>query len=348
MIWALQPPNFLLLSCLYNKVKERPLVEKNVKKRLNERPLVTYILLCYKQAQYILAAVQSALEQDYDNIEFILSDDQSPDNSFDLIKAEVEKRGMTDKVILNRNENNLGLVPHLNKLLRMAKGEIIVLAAGDDISLPHRVKRTVELLVDPEISFVSFNDEVIDAKGDTTRKGTRVNYDGVKVFSIDEYIAGQRIPFSGASRGFRRSTYDFFGDLNMDCPTEDTPYIIRGLLLGKTAISSEIAIKYRVHGENLSGPKYLPYMDISNITKQYHADSNYALSENKIDSTLHSKLSEWININNNKRVNTNLRQKLSNTNFEFGFLFQNILTSNCFSVREKLGLFKLCVYQIFS
>jgi hypothetical protein len=89
-------------------------------------------------------------------------------------------------------------------------------------------------------------------------------------------------------------------------------------------------------------------MDISNISKQYYADLNHALAGNKIDSTLHSKLNEWIEINNNKRINTNLRQKLSNSNFEFGFLYHHILTSNCFSLKEKLGLFRRCVYQIFS
>ena len=324
------------------------MIKNNEKERFNERPLVTYILLCYQQAPYIRAAVKSALKQDYQNIEFILSDDKSSDTSFDLIKSEVEKHGTTNNIILNRNEHNLGLVTHFNKLLRMAKGEIIVVAAGDDISLPHRVKRTVELLADTEVSFVSFNDENIDAKGNTISKGTRVKYDGVKTFSIKEFISGQVIPFSGASRGFRRSLYDFFGDLNSDCPTEDTPYRIRGLLVGKTAISSEIAIKYRVHENNLSGPKHLPYMNVNHISKQYHADSDLAFTENKINSTLYTKLNHWIDINNNKRVKSNLRQKLTNTNFKFSFLYYNILTTNFFSLKEKLGLLKLCLYQRFS
>jgi len=308
-------------------------------------PLVTFIMLFYKHEKYTRDAIKGALSQDYPNIEFIFSDDHSPDNTFKVMESEINSYGDNRTILLNRNDANLGLVPHLNGLLKIAKGEIIVLAAGDDISLPHRVSATVELFKDVDVSFVSFNDEQIDEQGNTISKGARVGYQGVKKFSLDDFISGKKIPFSGASRGFRRNIYDTLGDLNDDCPTEDAPYIIRGLMTGKTAISSDIAIKYRIHGENLSGPKYLPYMNIANISKQYQTDSMNALDSGTIDIRLHEQLNSWIRVNNIKRLRTNLRKKLSNNKFEFIFFFKHIMPAYCFSLREKAGMLKQCITQ---
>lgn len=335
----------MISANFFIKTKEISLIENNAKERFHERPLVTYILLCYKQEQYIREAVKSALSQDYDNIEFIISDDNSPDVSFELMKAEVESYGKTYNVILNENENNLGLVPHLNKLLKMAKGDIIVLAAGDDISVPNRVSSTVKILENIDVTFVSFNDQRIDEKGNVTSNGTRVPYEGVKLFSLDEYISGEKIPFSGASRGFRRVLYDYYGDLNQDCPTEDTPYIIRGLLTGKAAISSEIAIKYRVHGENLSGPKYLPFMNISHISNQYLSDLDIALEKGIVDQTLSEKLKSWITTNHSRRVKSNLRTQLSIKKYTFNFFLNNILRDRHFSIKEKCILLIKCIIK---
>ncbi len=314
------------------------MVEHSVNEEFNKPPLVTYILLCYKQEQYIRAAVHSAFEQDYDNIEFIISDDKSPDSSFELIKSEVEKHGMTSRVILNRNENNLGLVPHFNKLLAMAKGEIIVVAAGDDISIKDRVSKSVAIFEDTSISFVSFNDDVINAAGEVVSEGQRVTFEGLKKYNLADYISGDKIPFSGASRAFRRTIYDYFGDLNQNCPTEDTPYIIRCLLMGNGAVTSDIGIKYRVHGQNISGPQSLPNLSIDDITNQYLIDVNAAFDKDIINSESHQNLTDWIH-NYNQR--TNLHNGLLRSKLRLAFLFSKILLEKCFSREEKILYLKL-------
>ncbi|WP_162533690.1 glycosyltransferase [Colwellia sp. Arc7-D] len=311
----------------------------------NNKPLVSLILLLYKHEPYVKEAIKGVMEQDYSNIEFIISDDHSPDSTFDLAKEEIKQYQGNKTILLNKNDTNMGLVPHLNKLLKIAKGDIILLAAGDDISFPNRVSRTVEIMGDSEVSFVSFNDQRIDEKGNITSSGTRVGYEGLKLFTLEEYLSGKRIPFSGASRGFRRVLYDYYGDLNKECPTEDTPYIIRGLLTGKAAISSEIAIKYRVHGENLSGPKYLPYMNISHISNQYLADLGVALEKGIVDKALSEKLQSWVATNHSRRVKSNLRNQLSIKKYTFNFFINNILYDRNFSIKEKCILLIKCIMK---
>ncbi len=59
-----------------------------------QRPLVSFIVLAYKQKQFIREAVQSALAQSYEPLEIILSDDASPDVTFEVMEDEVRTGGV--------------------------------------------------------------------------------------------------------------------------------------------------------------------------------------------------------------------------------------------------------------
>ena len=303
-------------------------------------PLVTLILLCYKQEKYVREAVKSVLEQDYENIEFILSDDASPDSTFDLIKLEAANHNHLKSVTLIKNETNLGLVAHFNKLLSMAKGDIIVVAAGDDISLSHRVSSSVEILKDQTISFVSFNDEIIDSESKTLSIGQRVGFEGLRKFTLDDYITSTSLPFSGASRAFRKSIYEFFGELSPDCPTEDTPYILRCLLQGDGAVSSDIAIKYRVHSNNLSGVNNIHNIDATKVSNQYLIDVDKKVNLDGLKVETVKNIKNWIGNNNKRRV---LQNNLMKSKNKFIYFVTRILFEPAFSIREKAFLLKSAI-----
>jgi glycosyltransferase involved in cell wall biosynthesis len=306
--------------------------------KIADNPRVTLILLCYKQEKYVREAVKSVLEQDYENIEFIISDDCSPDSTFDLIKLEAANFSHLNSIILNQNETNLGLVQHFNKLVSMAKGDIIVTAAGDDISLSHRVSSSVKILNDPTISFVSFNDEIIDSESKTLSIGERVAFTGLRKFTLDDYITRIPLPFSGASRAFRKSIYEFFGELNADCPTEDTPYTLRGLLQGNGAVSSDVAIKYRVHGNNLSGVNNIHLIDASKISNQYTVDVDKKISFDGLSVEKVKNIKNWISDNIKRRT---LQNNLVQSKNKFMYLFSHILFDTAFTLREKAFFIKI-------
>lgn len=302
------------------------------------KPLVTCILFAYNQEKYIEEAVKSILNQDYSNLEIILSDDCSPDKTYRKICNIVENQSTNHKVSINQNQKNLGLTAHFNKLVEQANGDIIVVAAGDDISLNDRVTKTVELFSKyPTVSFVSFNDIVIDDKGTERAKGQRVTYEGTKLFNLEDFINKESIPFSGASRAFRKEVYNTFGALNEECPTEDTPYIIRGLMLGSTAISSDIAIKYRKHQNNLSNPDSIAKMSIDAISQQYLKDINTALSNKIISSRDAKALKNWVITNDRNRKAVNA---LESSNHKTTYLLKNILLSSKYNSKFKISLAK--------
>ncbi|MCA0197283.1 MAG: glycosyltransferase family 2 protein [Proteobacteria bacterium] len=109
-----------------------------------DKPLVTFALFAYNQEGYIREAVEGALSQDYPNLEIILSDDCSQDRTYELMQELAARYVGPHVVRLNRNPRNLSIGGHVNAVNRLARGKLVVAAAGDDISLPGRTSALVD------------------------------------------------------------------------------------------------------------------------------------------------------------------------------------------------------------
>lgn len=235
-----------------------------------EYPLATLVVLFYKHERFVEDTVAGALSQTYPNLEIIFSDDKSPDGTFDALKKTVDGYHGPHKVILNRNEKNLGLVQHVNKLLfELAHGEFIFLNGGDDVSLPGRVSDQMEYFQsDPSVMAVTGSYITIDKDGKQTGEG-RLQKDSLLRVDDSKYLQSDSFMTGGVALGLRKAVLDRFGRLG-DCQTEDSVLRLRAMLLGPTMRSARILLKYRIHGENIS-------QDIRNfktrkIAAQYRAD----------------------------------------------------------------------------
>jgi len=109
----------------------------------DKQPTVTLFLFAYNQRHYIEEACRAALTQTYSPLEIIFSDDHSADGTFEKMEELVKNYEGPHKVRLNRNEKNIGLIEHVNKSFEISTGDLIVAAAGDDISEPDRVQHLV-------------------------------------------------------------------------------------------------------------------------------------------------------------------------------------------------------------
>jgi len=108
---------------------------------MQNKPFVSVIIPLYNAEQYIYEAVQSILNQTYQNIEIIIIDDGSVDKSMDIVKS-ID----SSKIILIQNEHNLGVSRTRNKGFSLAQGKYIALMDADDISLPTRLEKQVYFL----------------------------------------------------------------------------------------------------------------------------------------------------------------------------------------------------------
>ena len=106
-------------------------------------PKVSVIVPVYNQAPFIRETVDSALSQDYDPIELILSDDGSNDGTTDILK---DYASSDQRVKLVASERNTGIAGAFNRALDAHTGEYIAWLGGDDLMLPGKLSRQVQLL----------------------------------------------------------------------------------------------------------------------------------------------------------------------------------------------------------
>lgn len=110
-------------------------------------PIISVIMPCYNRQEYVADAIESILNQTYTNFEFIIIDDCSTDNTYEIIKkyAEIDKR-----IIALQNEENKGIVYTLNRGFGLARGKYIARMDDDDISLPQRFEKQIKYMEEHE------------------------------------------------------------------------------------------------------------------------------------------------------------------------------------------------------
>lgn len=237
-------------------------------------PLISYVVTTYNIEQYVEESVRCAFSQTYSQLEIVLSDDCSTDHTFDIMQKMAKEYKGPHKIILNRNESNLGITKHMNKVyMELATGEIIVAAHGDDISKPERAELSYEYLKkNPQCTAVSFGIDAIDEKGNVL-KAHSASVDSISTYNFE---GGGNIP--APSRAFYKRVMTTFGALNDDCPTEDELISFRALLLGTNAFLPEHMVLYRKHSGSSSNPENFSKFPLEKILKQQDDDMRKAIS----------------------------------------------------------------------
>lgn len=111
---------------------------QNIARDKGNRPLVTFAVFAYEQEQFIKEAVEGALAQTYQPLEVVISDDCSKDSTFETIKKLLSSYRGPHRVVARRAISNQGIIDHILSVARISLGELIIVAAGDDVSYPHR------------------------------------------------------------------------------------------------------------------------------------------------------------------------------------------------------------------
>ena len=109
-------------------------------------PLVSIVIPCYNHARFVQETIQSVIDQDYENIELIIIDDGSKDNSVEVIQEMIpacEERFVRFEF---RYRSNKGLCATLNEALEWCEGEYLSCIASDDIMRPDKTSYQVSYL----------------------------------------------------------------------------------------------------------------------------------------------------------------------------------------------------------
>lgn len=210
-----------------------------------KQPLVSVVMPVYNSEKYLKEAIYSILNQTYHNIELIVIDDGSLDNSVDIIE-----NIKSDKIVFLQNEQNIGVSATRNKGFSIAKGKYLALMDSDDISTLYRLERQVKFLEEnSEYGLVGGHYESFNKQLFFTRRKLR------KLPLIDKQIEVNLV-FLGAIAGgstMMRSEILFKYNLEFDTSlktAEDFDLWRRISKFSKVTNIDELLIHYRKHRNN--------------------------------------------------------------------------------------------------
>ena len=237
----------------------------------DSQPLVTVIIASYNHAPYIEQSIQSVLDQTYPNIELLVIDDGSPDDSVERIQRLQQAHGFDFRV-----QQNQGLTNTLNGAIARAKGSLIVPFGSDDIMMPDRIAVQVAYMDGkPEVGICAGNIELIDAEGNLfPEKRQRRDVPFRRLDFEDMFL--ERKPYPPApTLMIRREALDKVGgfdpqirleDLYIELKITHAGYFIDGL--------NVVMARYRKHATN--SYKNHRFM-IDSILKTYALFSDHPL-----------------------------------------------------------------------
>lgn len=217
-----------------------------------KKPLVSIVIPAYNSARYIGRTVTFALATDYPNLEVVVVDDCSTDDTLKVLELFEDKR-----LRVIRNKENLGMTGNWNKCVRSARGEYVKLIPADDLVYPECVERSVRLLLrHPDIKLVVTGTDLIDEKDQTI--GSYLHWPVRGVFEGRRLAKPSMIlnNFYGnpVCAMFRKEDFETVGGFD-----PDFPYILDFDLwlalssLGRVAVIPEHLNAFRVRTDSNSG-----------------------------------------------------------------------------------------------
>jgi len=205
-------------------------------------PIISVILPVYNAEKYIEEAINSILEQAYQNFELIIINDGSTDTSLSVIN-QYEKN---NKVRIVTQENK-GLIFTLNKGIDLAKGQYIARMDADDIAHPERFEKQISLFeANPSLGVCSASTENFGAETDLTiRSDDNDNLKATLLFWPPFAHPAAMIKRSVLSDNNIKYREEFKHCEDFDLWSQLAPY-------GEFSNVTEVMLKYRVHPEQVT------------------------------------------------------------------------------------------------
>jgi glycosyltransferase involved in cell wall biosynthesis len=205
-------------------------------------PAISVIMPVYNSRRYLDEAVESILQQSFQNFEFLIFDDGSTDGS----RERLQKYANKDARIQLFLRKHGGLTPLLNEGISRSRGKYIARMDSDDIALPNRFATQIEYLtnhpdcvaVGSEVLRIDPNGLPIGIKGQPTDHAAIHN----------NFLNGQGGSIIHPSALFPRVALEKIGGYKPELePAEDFDLFIRLAGIGKLANLPQVLLKYRLH-----------------------------------------------------------------------------------------------------
>ena len=205
---------------------------------MEDSPKISIITPSFNQGQFIEETILSVLKQDYPNIEYIIIDGGSSDNTVEIIKK------YADRVAYWVSEKDSGQSEAINKGFRKATGDIVCWINSDDVFLPGAIKSVIKYFsLHKKIDFLNGFTLFMD-------KNSKILYNNFTLKQKKWYAKHGIYYVSQPSMFWKKSIFDSIGLLREDFHAAmDQEFLIRifknNLKVGQV---KKILAGYRVHG----------------------------------------------------------------------------------------------------
>lgn len=216
-------------------------------------PKVSVIIPTYNQKDFVRETIDSVLAQTYSNIEIIVTDDGSADDTGKIIQEYASRN--PDKIKPVYSEKNIGIAANMNRGLAERTGEFIAWLGGDDVMLPGKIQKQVDLLIGRSDAVGCCHDaEVFDSQTGKTlglfselyngKKGYRDG--GVELWFKSGY---KMLPSTMMIRSSAVPPHGFDDRLVF---ANDWLFDIEVFRQGRCVVINETLAKYRRHDRNIT------------------------------------------------------------------------------------------------
>lgn len=222
-------------------------------------PLITVLIPAYNYGRFITEAIDSVLTQAYPNVEVVVTDNASTDDTVAIVRARYADE---PRVRLYVHERNVGMNDNYNLAVQWARGEFIAWLAADDWLLPGHLANLHALFVqEPRLDVVYSRSYNVDTVGRAYAvKGDKSLFPVSYIDARDELpgmlSAVNQVCLPAAL--FRRELFGDVGPFDGSIMAGDWEYSTRLALEGKRfGYVAEPSMCYRVHGSNISGDSWM-------------------------------------------------------------------------------------------
>ncbi|AIQ65804.1 cell wall biosynthesis glycosyltransferase [Paenibacillus stellifer] len=313
------------------------------KAKINQDLKVSVIIPLYNHENFIKEAITSVLNQTYKNIELIVIDDGSRDNSLAIAKS------FEDDRIQVLTQQNQGAHYTINRGLELATGDFLTILNSDDIYEKNRIEKCVGYLIQhPHVHLVCTYIKIIDHSGKTLgiKEGWKnmepwpipnksKSYAGSNNFSRNLLVSN--FISTTSNMVFTKKLYQEIGGMRNLRFAHDWDFALRAAEYGECSILEEALIKYRIHETNTisSNRKHMLFeicwIYAANLPR---FESHLILQESSKEEL--EQLAESINLQGNDKLlwilrsSFNASQKRGVKDYELAFLENKELRESLF------------------
>lgn len=235
----------------------------------NSNPLVSVVIPCYNHENFVQDSIQSVIDQTYDNIELIVIDDGSKDNS--VLKIQEMIAACKERFVRFefKYRENKGLCATLNEALQWSDGEYFSPLASDDIALSHKTSYLVDKIHNSDYAVVFGNVAKIGNIVAVEKEIKQTEH------TFDELFMQINIPFAPAAL-LKTHELKAIGGYCESVKLEDWYMWLKLTNRSKALVSfNEVVCLYRRHDNNITNNINYMHFAREQIIEMYSSNIMY-------------------------------------------------------------------------